>query len=309
MTKVATERALGMIAALGMFIVIFFLMPTMVGGATFDPNDLIPSSTRGRTWQVCNGNGYLNSTDKHCTCITGYHGDNCEYQYCPFGKSWLAPPVENNVRNTKLSPCSDMGYCDPWTGTCECRGDYEGRACERLRCPGQYKAREADTSLSAVAIGSSGVATFEPITLDTDDFTDIVPCAGHGRCMTLGDAASEFDGENLIRAPFTYDNWDAEKIQGCLCDFGWEGYDCSLRSCPKGRDPTLASAPYNKNEVLTLQCQADDGYFAILVRGSYTEPIPYDADPALLKYIIERVHAAGRVTIKMPRGANNQPCK
>jgi len=26
-----------------------------------------------------------------------------------------------------------------------------------------------------------------------------------------------------------YDGWDADMIHGCVCDDGWEGYDCSLR--------------------------------------------------------------------------------
>lgn len=31
--------------------------------------------------------------------------------------------------------------------------------------------------------------------------------------------------------------WDAEKMQGCHCDYPYFGYDCSQRECPKGDDP------------------------------------------------------------------------
>jgi len=34
-------------------------------------------------------------------------------------------------------------------------------------------------------------------------------------------------------------NWDTDKIQGCVCDQGFEGSDCSLRLCPNGDDPLL----------------------------------------------------------------------
>ena len=52
---------------------------------------------------------------------------------------------------------------------------------------------------------------------------------------------------SLIRPSMTYTNWDANKIQGCLCDIGYEGFDCSRRACPKGRDPMQAQ--YDTNEV------------------------------------------------------------
>ncbi|KAJ1406716.1 hypothetical protein B484DRAFT_337461, partial [Ochromonadaceae sp. CCMP2298] len=31
--------------------------------------------------------------------------------------------------------------------------------------------------------------------------------------------------------------WDHARIFGCLCDTAFEGYDCSLLSCPVGDDP------------------------------------------------------------------------
>lgn len=37
---------------------------------------------------------------------------------------------------------------------------------------------------------------------------------------------------------FTYDRvWDSKKIQGCLCDPHFAGYDCSEQICPNGDDP------------------------------------------------------------------------
>jgi hypothetical protein len=100
-----------------------------------------------------------------------------------------------------------------------------------------------------------------------------------------------------------YANWEADSIQTCLCDAGWEGYDCSLRSCPKGRDPTVPSDVSRSllkrpQEVFVLQCQADSGYFAIQALGRYTEPIPYDADPGYLKRTLEGLSSdAGNCTV------------
>ena len=36
--------------------------------------------------------------------------------------------------------------------------------------------------------------------------------------------------------------WDADRVFGCLCDEGWEGYDCSLQSCTKGTNPDTGDA-------------------------------------------------------------------
>jgi len=114
----------------------------------------------------------------------------------------------------------------------------------------------------------------------------------------MRDAGAEFNGISLIKAPVDYSNWDADKIQGCVCDPGWQGYDCSLRSCPMGRDPTTLTDE-DTDEVFELQCQADSGFFAIFILGYYTEPIPFDAAPADLKYTLESISSVGTVYVEM----------
>lgn len=50
-------------------------------------------------------------------------------------------------------------------------------------------------------------------------------CNGHGTCVSM-----KTNAENDPYVLYTYNtNWDAEKIFGCVCDEGFEGYDCSLR--------------------------------------------------------------------------------
>jgi len=57
-------------------------------------------------------------------------------------------------------------------------------------------------------------------------------CNGFGRCVTQEIAAYE--------ASKTYsDPWDATKAQGCACDVGYRGPDCSLRECATGPDVLL----------------------------------------------------------------------
>ena len=43
---------------------------------------------------------------------------------------------------------------------------------------------------------------------------------------------------NHLEYNTNYNEWDADRIQGCACDHGWEGYDCSERAdCPLGDGP------------------------------------------------------------------------
>ena len=46
--------------------------------------------------------------------------------------------------------------------------------------------------------------------------------------------------------------------------------------------------PWGVNQKYYMECSADAGYFTIFIMGSYTPPIPYDADPGLLKHLLEQ---------------------
>jgi hypothetical protein len=119
-----------------------------------------------------------------------------------------------------------------------------------------------------------------------------------------------FDGDKFKRPGVYYDNWDADKIQGCLCDKGWTGYDCSQRRCLWGRDPLDPATKYARNEVYRITCSADAGYFALQVFGSTTIPIPHDADPAYLKHALTQLTSlasAGDITVEMDEGRYGLP--
>ncbi|KAL7462044.1 hypothetical protein ACHAXS_002443 [Conticribra weissflogii] len=77
---------------------------------------------------------------------------------------------------------------------------------------------------------------------------------------------------NGVLSPQTYGTdpnnpltWDKDQINGCLCSDGWEGYDCFLKSCPKGDDP---NTQHQSNEVQQLSCTDSDdaGSFQLTFR-------------------------------------------
>ena len=93
--------------------------------------------------------------------------------------------------------CSSKGICDRSTGECDCFEGYEGLGCRRATCPND--------------------------------------CSGHGSCRFNQDVEPGYRAE--LAAAFSTQFWDAGKTRQCVCDRGWEGYDCSARTCPKGDDP------------------------------------------------------------------------
>lgn len=172
-------------------------------------------------------------------------------------------------------------------------------------------------------------------------------CSGHGRCMTMQQAAAAFTTPKS-HFPFIYNDWDANMMQGCVCDEGWTGPSCAFRTCTKGVDPiaptTLSHEPnpnpydiYSSESYFTplsssteeealftsterdllspsygknvhkLQCQADGGYFTFIINGKFSPPISYDADPDYLSYMLQNMEGVGKVFVSTPANSEGLP--
>merc|ERR1711865_851923 len=147
--------------------------------------------------------------------------------------------------------CSGHGTCSNSNGmkdTCSCfshldDGDmvamWTGADCSLRTCP----------SAGAWAASASS---------HNDHVSNKVECSAKGKCdRSSGDCACEDadagaaanlfavpnsnkDCDNCIGTENTgaqYDSaWDASRAQGCKCDAGFRGPDCSLKECPSGDD-------------------------------------------------------------------------
>jgi len=195
---------------------------------------------------ACSGHGTCGPKDE-CNCYPNWQASDCSERTCPFGLGFVDTPqgdlnhdgsitdttvaVQWNVMNTwERFPnvagsdyvarsneghfyveCSNKGFCDRTSGLCECFEGYEGSSCQRTTCPND--------------------------------------CSGHGICRTVDEIAAgalnkklvnrEHDYElwSGVETAFTYNLWDGDKNQACVCDYGYSGFDCSLRECPRGDDP------------------------------------------------------------------------
>jgi len=92
-------------------------------------------------------------------------------------------------------------------------------------------------------------------------------CSGHGACLSQSEhakraldseAETDFDYGPRVssRTRYSAHFWDADRLSGCLCDDGWTGYDCSLRTCPRGDDP---SSYGQVHEDQLMRCLANPG--------------------------------------------------
>ncbi|CAM9386537.1 unnamed protein product [Pylaiella littoralis] len=206
----------------------------------------------------CNGRGMINS-NLTCSCFSGFRGPDCSLKACPVGRAWADFPSAENVAHATGAECSKTGDCNRVTGLCECRTGFAGQACDRLECPSA--------------------------------------CSGHGRCLSMAEAAAGWDGRVLVRPNVVYDSvWDAHIVHGCVCDPGWAGHDCSQLECPRGDDPFTTG---QQNEKLRIVCEADSGSFVFFFRGVSSADIPFNASYGYVEELLEEMNTVTDVRVSM----------
>ncbi|OQR89784.1 tenascin-like protein [Achlya hypogyna] len=105
---------------------------------------------------------------------------------------------------------------------------------------------------------------------------------------------------SAVVAGFTYGSdpnnpvtWDATKIQSCLCDPIYTGYDCSRINCPHGDDPNTY---LDVMEVQYVQCTATGGSFTLTFRSRTTSPISWNADAMTVQWAVNSITSGVSVT-------------
>ncbi|RLN47467.1 hypothetical protein BBJ28_00004217 [Nothophytophthora sp. Chile5] len=213
-----------------------------------------------------------------CFCAAGYTSGDCSVRTCPKGIAWLDTPIADN-RAHSLAECSGIGVCNVDNGECACPQPFDGAACERLMCPP-----------------------------GTDS-----PCNGNGRCLTMAElalAARDSLGDPMqISYGLTPNNprtWDFNKIQGCICDEGFEGFDCSRRSCPRGDDPRTTG---QSREVQVIRCQHTTAApFTLSFRGETSPLLSSTMVASDLQAALATVSTIGQVQVSYSAGVSSGAC-
>lgn len=168
-----------------------------------------------------------------------------------------------------------MGDCDRATGKCTCRSGFGGPACDVMLCP-----------------------TGGPSKRHKESTVDL-PCSGNGRCITLKYANDYIDYRNF-HTSINYEAWDANMIQGCACDDGWEGHACELKSCLKGDDPDTTGV--DEIQILDCTCTTCSGGMYLSFQGEQTKVIPYDASNALIRERLLELPSLEDVSVRIAYG-------
>ncbi|ETV93621.1 hypothetical protein, variant [Aphanomyces invadans] len=218
--------------------------------------------------------------------------------------SALVMGVDGNLCDT----CNGNGVCDAATRICQCKAGYRGNRCEFKVCPSGVAwvdfASAVDTAHAMAVCSNMGTC---------DDMTGVCTCqAGfegpacevmscptcvYGRCVTMREAAATPDDYNFFTST-TYNLWDADKVRGCQCDYGFEGYDCSLRKCPVGDDP-LTTGQVAQVQHLSCLCSGCSGSFVLSFQGFHTANIAPTATAATLASEINKLLPLHGVTVSL----------
>ena len=195
---------------------------------------------------ACSGHGKCTVWDM-CICDRNWQSNDCSERTCMFGNAWFDSPKgdldasgtiegpndpvavnsevypygtsesypsmqdsdHNDLTQTAhdYAECSNAGICNRNTGLCDCQSGFEGGACQRMSCPSFLDSE-----------GAIEYHAYEGV------------CSGHGVCQTLRNVAKSDFGTQ-------YKLWDRDMSTACICDAGYFGGDCHMRSCKKELDP------------------------------------------------------------------------
>ena len=231
------------------------------------------------------------SSTGHFNCQPGHTGADCTQLKCAYSPSfttsdaaeadWLyspsnaRPSVTENydedlntavitqdstfVNQHTYKECGGRGICDRSTGECKCFGSFTGEGCRRTACPNSCSGHGVCIN-DNTAFFRSGADT------NTNPWGDVIPA-----------------DQQVAGADTRGSAWQRTKFQQCVCDRGYEGYDCSLRKCPQGDDPETSCDNELASDVQLFSCtQAVSGvaYFALTftdqLGGTYhTRPIQF----------------------------------
>jgi len=168
-----------------------------------------------------------------CTCNRNWQGADCSQRTCPFGLAHVdTPKGDLNHDNSITTGSTIVGSTVYPYGTQE---KYPSMSVTKSG----GATVQTETAHFYMECSNKGLCDRKTGECECFDGYDggacqraSCPndCSGHGTCESIAElAAAEFGN--------IYELWDADVTMGCACDSGYNGADCSARSCKYGVDP------------------------------------------------------------------------
>lgn len=194
---------------------------------------LFPIS-RAECENACSGHGLCAVYDM-CICQRNWQGNDCSERLCEFGPAFVDTPKGDLDSSDSIGGPDDILVENSLTypyGTTEQFPTMRDSDNQQLY---QTAHEYAECSNAGVCNRQSGEcecfpgfegAACQRMPCPGEDRE----CSGHGICQSLKEVARKNDHSE-------YKLWDKDLLHSCLCDPGFYGRDCSLRSCKHGLDP------------------------------------------------------------------------
>jgi len=216
---------------------------------------------------ACSGNGICGAQSK-CSCYQNWQGADCSARTCDFTLAW-ADTADGTNQAHYYAEWANKGVHDSNTGECKCFDGYEGKGCRRSTCPegcsGHGTCEYIEELAGDFADRRNGPGNkYQDLTCNSQLDSDPATGAGHN-CGTAGLITTNVVARSANSDKFNghqYQLWDAGKIQGCKCDLGYSGADCSSREVPRGDDPlTTVKATTQKQAIQISTAAANEQFF------------------------------------------------
>ena len=120
-------------------------------------------------------------------------------------------------------------------------------------------------------------------------------------CISLSEAAERHNDHSLFYTTTYTSIWDADKIYGCACKYGYGGADCSRRICPLGDDP-LTTGEVDEIQSVSCICTGCTGTFTLTFRGEATAALAPSATTVEVKTALQALSTIRTVTVTMNGG-------
>jgi hypothetical protein len=185
---------------------------------------------------ACSSHGICTNYDM-CQCYRNWMANDCSERVCQFGLAHvdspkgdldassgaLAGPSTTVITNSEVYP---YGTTEQFPQMVNSQGTVlENTAHYYMECSNKGICdRQAGTC--ECFPGYEGSACQRASCPSNSDGV----CSGHGTCQSIKEISNN-DFNNI------YELWDKSATQGCDCDAGYYGADCSLRQCKWGVDP------------------------------------------------------------------------